>query len=127
MKIQNNFSTINFTELRATYDALKRLAVLTDGDGVNDTQKAYNKLMQISNKNDIILLLDIYNDTGSKVSKLTPLTEDVIEISCNDDYTQGIEDAIDKLDTDSKSSDIFLFDTARQRSEERRVGKECRL
>ena len=54
MKIQNNFSTINFTELRATYDALKRLAVLTDGDGVNDTQKAYNKLMQISNKNDII-------------------------------------------------------------------------
>ena len=115
MKIQNNFSTINFTELRATYDALKRLAVLTDGDGVNDTQKAYNKLMQISNKNDIILLLDIYNDTGSKVSKLTPLTEDVIEISCNDDYTQGIEDAIDKLDTDSKSSDIFLFDTARQR------------
>ncbi len=57
----------------------------------------------------------IYNDTGSKVSKLTPLTEDVIEISCNDDYTQGIEDAIDKLDTDSKSSDIFLFDTARQR------------
>ena len=115
MKIQNNFSTINFTELRATYDALKRLAVLTDGDGVNDTQKAYNKLMQISNKNDIILLLDIYNDTGSKVSKLTPLTEDVIEISCSDDYTQGIEDAIDKLDTDSKSSDIFLFDTARQR------------
>ncbi len=115
MKIQNNFSTINFTELRATYDALKRLAVLTDGDGVNDTQKAYNKLMQISNKNDIILLLDIYNDTGSKVSKLTPLTEDVIEISCNDDYTQGIEDAIDKLDIDSKSSDIFLFDTARQR------------
>lgn len=115
MKIQNNFSTINFTELRATYDALKRLAVLTDGDGVNNTQKAYNKLMQISNKNDIILLLDIYNDTGSKVSKLTPLTEDVIEISCNDDYTQGIEDAIDKLDTDSKSSDIFLFDTARQR------------
>ncbi len=115
MKIQNNFSTINFTELRTTYDALKRLAVLTDGDGVNDTQKAYNKLMQISNKNDIILLLDIYNDTGSKVSKLTPLTEDVIEISCNDDYTQGIEDAIDKLDTDSKSSDIFLFDTARQR------------
>ncbi len=72
MKIQNNFSTINFTELRATYDALKRLAVLTDGDGVNNTQKAYNKLMQISNKNDIILLLDIYNDTGSKVSKLTP-------------------------------------------------------
>lgn len=115
MKIQNNFSTINFTELRATYDALKRLAVLTDGDGVNDTQKAYNKLMQISNKNDIILLLDIYNDTGSKVSKLTPLTEDVIEISCSDDYTQGIEDAIDKLDTDSKSSDVFLFDTARQR------------
>ena len=115
MKIQNNFSTINFTELRATYDALKRLAVLTDGDGVNDTQKAYNKLMQISNKKDIILLLDTYNDTGSKVSKLAPLTEDVIEISCNDDYTQGIEDAIDKLDTDSKSSDIFLFDTARQR------------
>lgn len=115
MKIQNNFSTINFTELRATYDALKRLAVLTDGDGVNDTQKAYNKLMQISNKKDIILLLDTYNDTGSKVSKLAPLTEDVIEISCNDDYTQGIEDAIDKLDTDLKSSDIFLFDTARQR------------
>lgn len=115
MKIQNNFSTINFTELRATYDALKRLAALTDGDGVNNTQKAYNKLMQISNKKDIILLLDTYNDTGSKVSKLAPLTEDVIEISCNDDYTQGIEDAIDKLDTDSKSSDIFLFDTARQR------------
>ena len=115
MKIQNNFSTINFSELRATYDALKRLAVLTDGDGVNDTQKAYNKLMQISNKNDIILLLDIYNDTGSKVSKLTPLTEDVIEISCNDDYTQGIEDAIDKLDTHSKSSDFFLFYIATQR------------
>ncbi len=44
-----------------------------------------------------------------RYQKLTPLTEDVIEISCNDDYTQGIEDAIDKLDTDSKSSDIFYL------------------
>lgn len=115
MRINNNNLAINFTELRATYNALKRLAILTDGDGINNTQKAYNKLMQISNKRNIILLLDTYNNTGSKVSKLTPLTEDIIEISCNDDYTQGIEDAIDKLDTDSKSEDDFLFDTARQR------------
>ena len=63
MKIQNNFSTINFTELRATYDALKRLAVLTDGDGVNNTQKSYNKLLKITNKNDINILHYIYNIT----------------------------------------------------------------
>ncbi len=115
MKTHALTSQINFGELKVKFNALKRLAILTNGNNDTKAQEAYTKLRKISDKQDITLLLELYNETGSKVSKLGPLEEDTVEISCSSDFTDGIEQAIDKLEDTQDIKNNFFFDTARQR------------
>jgi len=92
----NSVSPLGFKSLKTNIDVLKKIA--TD----DICEKAYTRLMKQAQNTDI--LLELYKGTGAKVSKLGTLESDVVELSRNEDFVLGIEQAIEKIQNETQKT-----------------------
>lgn len=91
----------NFTgNIHIQGKALMKLAKLTSENDEQKAQEAYTKLSTLSKSHDYDLMIKLNSQDSIVVTKLNPLTEDAVELACNNDFVQGIKEAIETLESE---------------------------
>lgn len=91
----------NFTgNIHIQGKALMKLAKLTSENDEQKAQKAYDKLSTLSKSHDYDLMIKLNSQDVIVVTKLNPLTQDAVELSHNDDFVQGMKEAIETLESE---------------------------
>lgn len=86
--------------------ALIKLAKLTSGNDEQKAQETYTKLNKLSESSDYDLMIKLDSQDAIVISKLNPLTGDTIELAHNNNFVQGMKEAVKRLKTEDENMDL---------------------